>query len=89
MDLRQKLAQARKWISENTDERKFMMGVTLIFGILGAFGNPIFLALALLPVYRTGWLEGNGEVMCDECGKSLEEPFEGTAYTRNHVRLTD
>lgn len=91
MDLREKFAQARQWISENIDDQKVMIGSTLILGIVGALTqNGIFLALALLPAYRLGRLEGEGELICDGCGESLEEPYESSRdHSENRVRLVD
>ncbi len=91
MDLRSKISDVREWISDNIDDPKVMIGVTLILGIIGAFtGNAVFLALALLPAYRLGRLEGEGGIICEECGDSLEESYESSRdHTENRVRLVD
>lgn len=91
MDLREKFAQARQWISENIDDQKVMIGSILILGIVGSLtGNGVLLALALLPAYRLGRLEGEGEIICEECGESLEEPYESSRdHTESIVRPID
>lgn len=91
MDLRGKLAQVREWINANIDDEKVMIGAILILGIVGGLAdNVALMALALLPAYRLGRLEGEGEITCYECGESLEDPYESSRdHTENSVRLVD
>lgn len=86
MGLRDKIETAWEWIKRQaTSEVGPMLAGTLIFGLLGAItGNALFLALALFTAYRLGLIEGESEVICDECGESLEEPYE---TSRDHTEI--
>lgn len=86
MDLRDKISEAWERIKRQaTSEVGPMLAGTLVFGLLGAFtGNAVFLAPALFTAYRLGLIEGEGEVMCDECRESLEESYE---TSRDHTEI--
>jgi len=78
MDLRDKIESVWGWIKRQvTNEAGPMLAGTMILGLLGLItGNTLFLALALFTAYRLGLIEGEGEVICDECGESLEESYD-------------
>ena len=92
MDLRNKIEPVWEWIKRQaTSEAGPMLAGTMTFGLLGAItGNALFLAPALFTAYRLGLIEGKGEVICDECGESLDDSYENSRdYTENRVSTID
>lgn len=84
MDLRGKLETAWEWIKDQANETSTMIVITFGLGIIGGLsGNFVLITLALLSAFRWGQLDST-EIICDECGENLEEPYE---TSRDHTEI--
>lgn len=92
MDLQERASDLWEKIKRQINsEAGPMIFATIGLVLLGVnTGNGIFYGLAIFTAYRLGLIEGEGEVICDECGDSLEEPYEGSRdHTENRVNTID